>query len=352
MIHFAWPWMLAALPLPWLVARWWRPVAPRGSALFMPFAAVVDATTAPAAVQPPRWRRLLLALAWLALIGAAVRPQWLGEPQPVPSTGRRLLLAVDVSGSMATQDMAADASRLQVVQQVAGDFIAARHGDQVGLILFGTRPYLQAPLTADLGTVAQFLHEAVVGIAGPQTAIGDAIGLALKRLQASPAPQGRAGDTVLVLLTDGSSNAGVMPPLEAARRAAAARLRIYTIGVGAPPQSRFFGLIDGGAGDLDEDTLQAIAKITGGAYFRATDAHALQAVYARIERLEPSAGRDQWLRPRDDWFHWPLAVALLLSLPAVLIPERARRPAPRPAGAIAAGHGNARRGRRAREEAT
>lgn len=349
MIHFAWPWMLAALPLPWLAMRWLRPAAPHGSALFMPFAAVVDAAAAPAASHRPRWRNVLLGLTWLALIGAAVRPQWLGEPQPVPSTGRRLLLAVDVSGSMATKDMAADASRLQVVQKVAGDFIAGRHGDQVGLILFGTRPYLQAPLTADLGTVEQFLHEAVVGIAGPQTALGDAIGLALKRLQASPAPHGHPGDTVLVLLTDGSSNAGVMPPLEAAQRAAAAHLRIYTIGVGAPPQSHFFGLIDGGASDLDEDTLRAIAKTTGGEYFRATDADALQSVYARIDRLEPSAGRAQWYRPRDDWFHWPLALALLLSVLALLIPERARRPAPQPAQATP--RHTVGRGRPARTEA-
>ncbi|MDE1929634.1 MAG: VWA domain-containing protein, partial [Burkholderiales bacterium] len=274
-------------------------------------------------------RAWLLALVWLALVGAATRPQWLGPPEPVATTGRRLMLAVDVSGSMATPDMADNASRLQVVQQVAGEFIRRRHGDQVGLILFGTRPYLQAPLTADLATVDSFLHQAQVGIAGPQTAIGDAIGLAIKRLRADDAVGrrhgSRRGEMVLILLTDGGNNAGAMPPDAAARMAAQEHLRIYTIGVGAAPQQGLFGLASGNT-DLDEDTLKSIARITGGAYFRATDSDALQRVYARIDRLEPAAGRDRWVRPRDDWYAWPLALALLLSLPAVLVPRSRWRP--------------------------
>ena len=317
MIHIAWPWMLLCLPLPWLLARRLSPAEPQGAALFLPFAVRVADAALPTGRPVPRLRRLLFALVWLLLIVAAIRPQWLGDPQPVASTGRRLLLAVDVSGSMASQDMAGGATRLQVVQKVAGDFIRRRHGDQVGLILFGTRPYLQAPLTPDLDTVDQFLNEAMIGVAGTQTAIGDAIGLAIKRLKADPARAGHKGDTVLILLTDGSSNAGAMPPAEAAKMAAAAGLRIYTIGVGSDAQAGFFGL-GGGDSDLDEDTLRLIAKTTGGEYFRATDADALEQVYARIDQLEPSAARQQWYRPRDEWFAWPLGLALLLSLPAVL----------------------------------
>jgi Ca-activated chloride channel family protein len=316
MIHVAWPWMLLALPLPWLASRWLPPAPPQGAALFLPFAAALAAPPAATTARRPRARQALFALVWLLLVAAAVRPQWLGDPQPVPSTGRRLLLAVDVSGSMATQDMAGNESRLQVVQQVAGDFIGHRHGDQVGLILFGTRPYLQAPLSTDIDTVDQFLNEAMVGVAGPATAIGDAIGLAIKRLKAQAQRDGAAAETVLVLLTDGASNAGAMPPLAAATLAAKEGLRIYTIGVGAAPGSGLFGL-GGGNDDLDEATLKAIARITGGEYFRATDADALQRVYARIDKLEPAAGRDQWLRPRSEWFAWPLALALLLSVPAV-----------------------------------
>lgn len=323
MIHVAWPWMLLCLPLPWLLARWLPPAQPQGAALFLPFAAAVADASLPAGRPVPRPRKLLFALVWLLLVLAAIRPQWLGDPEAVAATGRRLLLAVDVSGSMANQDMAGGATRLQVVQKVAGDFIRRRHGDQVGLILFGTRPYLQAPLTPDLNTVDQFLDEAMIGVAGTQTAIGDAIGLAIKRLKQDPTRSGHKGDTVLILLTDGSSNAGAMPPVEAAKMAAQAGLRIYTIGVGAAAQDGFFGV--SGNSDLDEDTLKSIAKTTGGEYFRATDAAALEQVYDRIDQLEPSAARQQWYRPRDEWFAWPLGLALLLSLPAVLWSGRAWR---------------------------
>jgi Ca-activated chloride channel family protein len=321
MIHIAWPWMLLLLPLPWLAARALPAAQPQGAALFMPFAATVAGADVVSFARAPRWRQWLLILLWLLLLAAAVRPQWLGEPQPVPTTGRRLLMAVDVSGSMSTEDMAGGASRLQVVQKVAGDFIARRKGDQVGLILFGTRPYLQAPLTADLDTVRQFLYEAMVGIAGPETAIGDAIGLAIKRLRDDPAKTAHKGDTVLVLLTDGQSNAGAMPPLEAAKLAQEEGLRIYTIGVGAAPGSSFFG-IGGGNNDLDEATLKSIADATGGEYFRAEDARDLQKVYVRIDQLEPSAGREQFYRPQTEWFIWPLGLALLLSLPLLSLRGR------------------------------
>lgn len=208
MIHIAWPWMLLFLPLPWLLARALPPARPQGAALFLPFADTV-ATSLTTDIQGlPRARKILFALIWLLLVAAAVRPQWLGDPVPVASTGRRILLAVDVSGSMSTQDMAGNASRLQVVQKVAGEFIRRRYGDQVGLILFGTQPYLQAPLTTDVNTVGQFLNEAMIGVAGTQTAIGDAIGLAIKRLRDNKEQAGHKGDTVLILLTDGSNNAG------------------------------------------------------------------------------------------------------------------------------------------------
>jgi len=194
------------------------------------------------------------------------------------------------------------------------------HGGVSHVDTFDPKPeltkYTGKPLSADLTTVHDFLDEAVVGVAGTETAIGDAIGLAIKRLRAQadsghPAPPGQ---TVLVLLTDGVNDAGAMPPLEAAKLAAQSGLRIYTIGVGAADDGGFFG---GGNSDLDEQTLQQIAKLTGGEYFRATDANALQAVYRQIDRLEPAAGTQQWLRPADEWFDWPLAAALLLSLPAV-----------------------------------
>jgi Ca-activated chloride channel homolog len=322
MIHLAWPWMALLLPLPWLRYSLSRPAQPRGAALFVPMAASLASGNLRATTRST-YGRYIFAGIWILLIIAAMRPQWLGEPMPVPTTGRRLMLAVDVSGSMATEDMAGGATRLRVVQSVAGRFIDGRHGDRVGLILFGTQPYLQAPLTSDLATVHRFLNEAVIGVAGTETAIGDAIGLAIKRLRAENASQGSGaaaagpGETVLVLLTDGENDAGVMPPLEAAKLAGQAGLRIYTIGVGAAPESGFFGM-DRGNTDLDEDTLKSIARATGGRYFRATDAEALLNVYREIDRLEPARGTQQWLRPSDEWFTWPLAAALLLSIPAAI----------------------------------
>lgn len=330
MIHLAWPWMALLLPLPWLRYVLSSPAQPRGAAIFMPMAAGLADSDARPTSRSSSYGRLVFAAIWLLLVAAAMRPQWLGDPVPMPTTGRRLMLAVDVSGSMATEDMSGGATRLRVVQSVAGHFIEGRRGDRVGLILFGTQPYLQAPLTADLNTVHRFLNEAVVGVAGTQTAIGDAIGLAIKRLRAET-PESEAGkeagqaaapgQTVLILLTDGENDAGVMPPLQAARLAAQSGLRIYTIGVGAAPESGFFAM-GGGNTDLDEDTLKAIAKQTGGRYFRATDAAALQDVYREIDRLEPARGTQQWLRPADEWFTWPLTAALLLSVPAALIGGR------------------------------
>lgn len=321
MIHFAWPWMALLVPLPWVLYRLRKAVEPQGATVFLPFTAPFVTRGAGAAAHSVRGR-VLFSVVWLLLVGAAMRPQWLGAPVPVPTTGRRVLLAVDVSGSMATEDMANGANRLQVVKQVAGDFIEQRHGDQVGLILFGTHPYLQAPLTTDLATVHKFLDEAIVGVAGTNTAIGDAIGLAIKRMRADHShPAGPAHHTVLILLTDGQNNAGVMPPLKAARFAAQSGIRIYTIGVGAPPEQGFFG--SSGNTDLDETTLKAIARITGGQYFRATDASALRSVYHEINRLEPVSGNKQWLRPATEFFAWPLGLALLLSLPAAWLGARA-----------------------------
>jgi Ca-activated chloride channel homolog len=315
MFHLAWPWMALLLPLPWILLRMRGAAEPGGSALYLPLAASV-ASPRPASATLPRSVLALLAAVWALLVLAAMRPQWLGQPLPAPTSGRQIMLAIDCSGSMASDDMAGGESRLQVVQEVAGRFIDQRRGDQIGLILFGTRPYLQTPLTTDISTVHQFLDEAVVGIAGPQTAIGDAIGLAIKELRQRARTGGAPmHQSVLILLTDGGNDAGVMPPIEAARLAAQTGLRIFTIGVGAAEEQSLFGLTVGNS-DLDVDLLKKIASITGGEYFRATDADTLRAVYRKIDELDPAPGDRQWLRPAAEWFTWPLALALLLSLPA------------------------------------
>jgi len=272
-------------------------------------------------------RRPLLAavatLVWLLLTVAAARPQWVGEIENLPVTGRDLLLAVDISGSMDTQDMVwqnRTVNRLTVVKQVAGDFVERRRGDRVGLILFGSRAYLQTPLTFDTQTTATLLQESEIGLAGRETAIGDAIGLAVKRLR-----QDAAAERVLVLLTDGANTAGEVQPLQAAEFAAREGLTIYTVGVGADRMEvqDFFGkrMINPSA-DLDEDTLTKIAERTGGRYFRARDTASLEKIYQILDELEPVQSDVEVIRPVDELFYWPLGAAYALALAAALLSLR------------------------------
>lgn len=313
-LQLAWPWLLAALPLPLLA--WWLPGASAAppTALRFPFPGALQAAGHGPLVPRSRLLPALAVLAWLLLVLAAARPQQVGETVHLPVTGRSLMLAVDLSGSMQTPDMqqgGRDASRLDAVKAVAGDFIERRGGDRIGLILFGDQAYVQAPLTLDRATVHTLLDEAQIGLAGQQTAIGDAIGLAIKRLRAAP-----AGNRVMVLLTDGASNAGSVAPLKAADLAAQEGVRIYTIGVGSGEvvMRGPFGFTQTVQSDLDEDTLKAIASKTGGQYFRAADAASLKRIYAELDRIEPLSKDAQSWRPIDELYMWPLAAALLLSV--------------------------------------
>ena len=308
MFELAWPWMALAAAAPLLVAYLVPPASRRtGAALRVPFYAQVPAPSAGTRLAPLRGAGWTAAIAWLLLVFAACRPLWIHDPLEVPVSGRDLLLAVDLSGSMKTEDLlrgGAPANRLEVVKEVAGEFIERRAGDRIGLILFGTRPYLQTPLTFDRTSVRQLLEEAEIGLAGEQTAIGDAIGLALKRLRERPAES-----RVLILLTDGANTAGELGPREAAELAAADGMRIYAIGVGA---GEFVtrSLSPGGGGDLDEDTLRVVAGLGGGRYFRARDAEELEEIYALLDELEPIARDVELLRPVRELFPLPLGVAL------------------------------------------
>lgn len=269
----------------------------------------------------------LLALAWLCLLVAAARPQWVGPPQAQQRSGRALMLAVDLSGSMQTADMqlaGQDVSRFGAVEAIAGDFISRRSGDEMGLILFGSQAFLVTPITYDLKAVRAQLQGAVVGLAGTETAIGDAIGVAVKRLSAMP-EQAR----VLVLLTDGVNNAGNITPRDAARAAKAAGVRIYAIGIGATRMRvpGFFGsqLINPSA-DLDADMLTEITHDTGGRFFRATDSAELAQAYRAIDALEPMPQDGPTLRPRHELFRWPLLAAMVLLLVAIAPRRFARGP--------------------------
>ncbi|MGN2252889.1 VWA domain-containing protein [Frateuria sp. GZRe12] len=307
---FAWPWVVLLLPLPWLLRRWLRPLPP-GQALHLPHPGVALAAIER---QPGRGRaNWWLALAWLCLVAAAARPQWVGPPQAQQRSGRAMLLAIDLSGSMRTEDMnlaGQDVSRFEAVETIASDFIARRAGDELGLVLFGSRAFLVTPLTYDLDAVRAQLKGSAVGLAGTETAIGDAIAVAVKRLAGLP-QQAR----VLVLLTDGVNNAGNIAPEQAAAAAKAAGVRVYTIGVGAT-QMRvpdFFGMrLVNPSADLDEAMLTKIAQDTGGRFFRATDTHELASAYRTIDTLEPMPQHGPVLRPRHELFRWPLGGAMLL----------------------------------------
>lgn len=317
MIHFAWPWLLAALPLPLLI-RWLLPAAlpAEQAALKVPF---LD-DLAEAGMNPRRKSRsgrpLILAMAaWLLLVVACTRPQWLGEPIEQAVSGRDLMLAVDLSGSMEEQDFILNkerVDRLTAAKAVAGDFIERRAGDRLGLILFGTQAYLQTPLTFDRKTVKTLLDESAIGLAGDNTAIGDAIGLAVKRLKNQP-----GNSRVLILMTDGANTAGEVSPLKAAELAASYQLKIYTIGIGADEMlvRSFFGTRKvNPSRDLDEKTLIAIAKNTGGRYFRARNAEELSYIYLLLDKLEPIARDKQYFRPRTELFYWPLSLSLALAV--------------------------------------
>lgn len=313
MLEFAWPWVFLLTPLPWLV-RWLLPAqtSPGDAALRVPFLDdLADFAARPGAVVRYRTRFWLAVLAWLALVAAAARPQWLGEPIEQTVSGRDLLLAVDLSGSMEIEDFILDGQavdRLTATKQVAGRFIERRIGDRIGLILFGERAYLQAPLTFDRKTVGILLDEAVIGLAGDKTAIGDAIGLAVKRLRQNPENQ-----RVLILLSDGANTAGAVLPLQAAELAAREHLKIYTIGVGAERMvvAGLFGTREvNPSQDLDEETMTAIADKTGGRYFRARDTEELAKIYRVLDQLEPVEKERLYYRPYAELYHWPLALAL------------------------------------------
>jgi Ca-activated chloride channel homolog len=334
MYELAFPWALAALPLPLLV--WWLspPHRERVMAVQVPFFERLLAATgqrpAPGAVVLRRVpvQRALGPIAWGLLVLALARPQWIGDPITRTVSARDLMLAVDISGSMDQQDFkgqdGAMLQRLAAVKRVVDEFIARRRGDRVGLILFGTKAYVQVPFTQDLATATELLDQAQVAMAGQQTAIGDAIGLSMKAFEASKAEQ-----KVLVLLTDGNDTASRVPPAKAAEVARQHGLVIHTIGVGDPDAT--------GENRVDLSALREVASTTSGRFFRAEDAEKLGEVYAEIDRLAPAKLETVSWRPKLPLFHWPLgaAMAVLLLLWAWLLLTRraARAPAREPAHA-------------------
>lgn len=260
-----------------------------------------------------RLRLVLLALLWTALVAALMRPQWLEPVNQVSTPGYDLMLAVDASHSMDALDFSVQGqqvSRMAVVKGVMGRFVAGRTGDRVGLIVFGSAAYQLSPLTLDRAAVRQLLETLVPGIAGSSTALGDALALGAKKLKARP-----PGSRVMILIADGDNTDGDFQPLEAAALARQFGVRIYVIGVGS--QEKRIPILHRGRVEywedltMDETTLRAIADTTGGAYFRATDTRALEAISARISALEPSDAETRTVFVPRPLYRWPLLVALL-----------------------------------------
>lgn len=323
MLNLLWPWALALAPLPFIYRWLRRPADVKIQALRAPLLAKV-ALDDSASIKTSSWQRrlllIVLSLCWLSALLAIARPVWIGAPVSMPTNGRDILLAVDISGSMEQEDMrinGREVNRLIAVKAVVGDFVVKREGDRLGLILFGEKAYLQTPLTFDRKTMQTLLNEAQIGFAGSNgTAIGDAVGLAVKRLQDRP-----ENHRVVILLTDGSNNAGELDPMEAADLARRAKVKIYTVGIGAESQQSwglFGSQVTNPSADLDESALQGIADATGGQFFRARDPEELAAIYGELNRLEPLEQTAETIRPVSTLFHWPLALTFFLSLVLVL----------------------------------
>jgi len=323
-LSFLAPYMLA-LTIPVLIVSFW-PKQPkqRAARLFWPGTLPRQDVFASSTRMTSKLARLLSYCAALLLIVAAANPVILGEQTQDELEARDLMLAVDISQSMERADLELNnraAQRVDVVKAVVSDFAERRVGDRLGLILFGSQAYLQAPLTFDRDTLRELLLEAQLGFAGPKTAIGDAIGVAIKRLQERP-----SDDRTLILLTDGANTAGTLTPIKAAQLAATAGIKVYTIGVGASSmvQPGIFGTSLGArtvnpSAELDETTLVKIAELTGGKYFRAYSTADLVEVYETLDELEPAPQPKPGVRPyRSIAYILILAALSLLCLSALL----------------------------------
>jgi Ca-activated chloride channel family protein len=319
MIGFEWWWALLMLPLPLLARLLLAPASSPARAIEVPLLGrqIPRDSGNRGRLRP---RRLWLWIFWSCLLLAASRPFWLGEPITRNVSGRDLMLAIDISGSMSEADMTINsraATRLDVLKLVVGDFIERRQGDRLGLILFGTNAYNYVPLTFDLDALGKLLDDVSTGLAGRHTAIGDAIGVAMKAMRKQ---QGR--NKVLILVTDGSNTAGFENPVAAAQAAARQGMTIYTIGIGSDADTlqRIYGTQNVPAGvALNEAVLGSIAEVANGRYFRASNLAALEQIYHELDELEAVEYEYQRQRPRRELYRLPLLAALSLLLGYLLV---------------------------------
>lgn len=317
MLELSWPWMFLALPVPLLI-YWLVPRAPRQeAALRVPFyRQLVQLHTDASRHYNKNPLILLCCIAiWILVVIASSRPQWVGEPVQIPTTGRDMMLTLDLSGSMEARDMFLNntqLSRFQVMKAVISDFVDKRQGDRLGLALFAAHAYIMTPMTHDLGTVRKLVEELEIGVIDESaTAIGDAIGLSVKHLREQP-----ENNRVLIVLTDGINNAGELTPVQAAQLARTEGIRMHVVGIASDQfaQRSLFGNRAGGLrSEIDDDTMAQIAEMTGGRYFRARSLEDMIQIYDELDQMEPIEQDEQTYRPITLLFYWPLGIALLLS---------------------------------------
>ncbi|WP_011299034.1 vWA domain-containing protein [Cupriavidus necator] len=316
MYQFEYPWLFVLLPLPLLL--WWLlpPYREESPSVRLPFfgevASALGLEPAAGAVVPrSNWlQRILAPLAWALLVTALARPQFLEAPIEKTQPVRDLLLALDLSQSMDTRDFrdpsGALIPRVQAVREVVSSFVARRPGDRIGLIVFGDAPYPLAPFTLDHALVQTMIRDLLPGMAGPSTALGDAVGLGIKMFDQSPAPE-----KVLIVLTDGNDTASKMPPERAADIAKQRHVTVHTIGIGDPSAE--------GEQRVDLGVLQRMAAQTGGRYFFGADQNSLESIYATLDRITPHNHKTLSWRPRRELFMWPLGAAIGVVLAYQLI---------------------------------
>lgn len=254
-----------------------------------------------------------LFILWFLLVVACAKPQIVGEPQRLKTENRDIMLVIDISTSMLERDFS-NYDRLSAVKAVVGNFIEKRTGDRLGLILFATRAYLQAPLTFDRQAVGDILYNADAGMAGPSTSIGDALGLALKNLKNEKNKKNK----IIILLTDGEQTDGALSMAEAIDLAEKEGIKVYTIGVGNDINFFLFNMANN---SIDEKSLKEIAKKTKGNYFRAKNLSDLSQIYNKIDQLEPVNNEGGIIQDKKDLYYIPLFVALILVMILLFIPR-------------------------------
>ena len=332
MPDFSWPWFALLLPLPLLVRYFWP--RPHGatdaythadrSTLLHPALGRLASTFVSARSLTHAGSRLhafMLALLWISLVVTLMRPHWLEPYTEVRTEGYDLMLAIDTSRSMEAMDFTVkgrQVTRMAVIKGVLGRFIKARDGDRIGIVIFGSQAFVLSPMTLDIQAAHNLVNGIISRMAGDGTAIGDAIGLGVKKLRERP-----EGSRILILVTDGANTGGSLPPLVAARLAAHEGIRIYTIGAGSKGLVPYMqdGRMTMVKMEIDETLLTEVADITGGKYFRATDSGALEQIYRHIDTLEKTRAESRSVMIPQPLYRWPLGLALLVLLVLGLFPD-------------------------------